>query len=595
MWRAPVHSKIEPAKQGAELGDDMSSITIHSTNLDNLVIGELNAKWSAGGDRILRYYVDIIHKKLHLQREVSAPELFILQSKMDALMASWDEKYEQFKRKQNIHAGYSAADELTADAINRFQNLGTILAYTLKVDDRVDWESLKDKSKYAFPKSFPETKPTSSPETQPTYNPPKIGFFDVILGRKAGMLADAEGSFHSATRAWEEREHQRSAKLAKAVDAWEKRQKAFWDDHLAKKAIFEEEQTASHAEVERLRSEVSQGNEEAVIEHASLVLEASNYHSLFEKSYLIQYNRDKRLLKIAYDLPSIDTLPSVKAVKFVKATGELRETHITDREKKANFESACYQICLRTVHEVIEADEGSNIDNILFNGFVNFVDPAKGVEQRSCLLSVLVNKPAFSTIDLSRVEPKACFKSLKGVSAASLASLAAIPPVMEMDTEDRRFIEAREVGSGIDEGTNLASISWDDFEHLVRELFEREFASRGGEVKVTQASSDGGVDAVAFDPDPITGGKIVIQAKRYTRTVGVSAVRDLYGTVMNEGASRGILVTTADYGPDAYSFANGKPLTLMNGANLLHMMQRHGQKAKIDIKEARARLAEGEG
>lgn len=99
------------------------------------------------------------------------------------------------------------------------------------------------------------------------------------------------------------------------------------------------------------------------------------------------------------------------------------------------------------------------------------------------------------------------------------------------------------------------------------------------------------MDAVAFDPDPITGGKIVIQAKRYTRTVGVSAVRDLYGTVMNEGASRGILVTTADYGPDAYSFANGKPLTLMNGANLLHMMQRHGQKAKIDLKEARALLA----
>ena len=132
-----------------------------------------------------------------------------------------------------------------------------------------------------------------------------------------------------------------------------------------------------------------------------------------------------------------------------------------------------------------------------------------------------------------------------------------------------------------------AAMSWEDFEHLVRELFEKEFASRGGEVKITQSSSDGGVDAVAFDPDPITGGKIVIQAKRYTRTVGVSAVRDLYGTMMNEGASRGILVTTADYGPDAYNFANGKPITLMNGANLLHMLERHGFTANIDIAAAR--------
>lgn len=569
------------------LGGEMTSITIHSTNLDNLAIGELNVKWSARGDRILRYYVDVRHKKLNLHKEVSAPELFILQSKMDALMASWDEKYEQFTKKQNVLSGHAAAEDMTADAITRLDGLAAILAHTLKVDDRVDWESLKDKSQYDFPKSFPEAKPVSSPETQPTYTTPKIGFFDLILGRKARIHAEAEDNFQAATRAWEDREQQRQATHAKAVEAWEKRQKAFWDDHLAKKAAFEEEQAASHAEVERLKSEVGQGNEEAVIEQASLVLEASDYRGLFEKSYLVQYHRDKRLLKVAYDLPSIDTLPSVKAVKFVKATGELRESYITEREKKANFESTCYQICLRTIHELFEADEDNNVESILFNGFVNFVDPAKGVEQRSCLLSVLIDKPTFAAIDLARVEPKACFKSLKGVSAASLASLAAIPPVMEMDTEDRRFIEAREVGSGIDGGTNLASISWDDFEHLVRELFEREFASRGGEVKVTQASSDGGVDAVAFDPDPITGGKIVIQAKRYTRTVGVSAVRDLYGTVMNEGASRGILVTTADYGPDAYSFANGKPLTLMNGANLLHMMQRHGQKARIDLKEAR--------
>jgi restriction system protein len=81
----------------------------------------------------------------------------------------------------------------------------------------------------------------------------------------------------------------------------------------------------------------------------------------------------------------------------------------------------------------------------------------------------------------------------------------------------------------------MAAMDWEDFEHLVRELFEKEFAISGGEVKVTQASRDGGVDAIAFDPDPIRGGKIVIQAKRYTNTVGVAAVRDLYGTVVNEG------------------------------------------------------------
>ena len=64
-------------------------------------------------------------------------------------------------------------------------------------------------------------------------------------------------------------------------------------------------------------------------------------------------------------------------------------------------------------------------------------------------------------------------------------------------------------------------------------------------------------------------------------------MRDLYGTVLNEGATKGILVTTSDYGPDAYSFAKDKPLTLLNGANLLHLLGKHGTRAKIDIQEAR--------
>jgi restriction system protein len=88
-------------------------------------------------------------------------------------------------------------------------------------------------------------------------------------------------------------------------------------------------------------------------------------------------------------------------------------------------------------------------------------------------------------------------------------------------------------------------------------------------------------------PDPLRGGKIVIQAKRYTNTVGVSAVRDLYGTVHNEGAKKGILVTTSDFGPDAHAFAKGKPLTLLNGGELLNLLERHGHAAKIDIREAK--------
>lgn len=127
---------------------------------------------------------------------------------------------------------------------------------------------------------------------------------------------------------------------------------------------------------------------------------------------------------------------------------------------------------------------------------------------------------------------------------------------------------------------------------LCRFFILQEFSVNGGEVNITQAGRDGGVDAVAFDPDPIRGGKIVIQAKRYTNVVGVSAVRDFYGTVMNEGAIKGILVTTSNYGNDAYAFAKDKPLTLLNGANLLSLLEKNGHKAHINIAEAKQILNE---
>ena len=55
-----------------------------------------------------------------------------------------------------------------------------------------------------------------------------------------------------------------------------------------------------------------------------------------------------------------------------------------------------------------------------------------------------------------------------------------------------------------------------------------------------------------------------------------------------------MLVTTSDYGPDAYEFAKGKPLTLLNGSNLLSLLEKHGERAKIDLKEAKRVLGERE-
>jgi restriction system protein len=84
----------------------------------------------------------------------------------------------------------------------------------------------------------------------------------------------------------------------------------------------------------------------------------------------------------------------------------------------------------------------------------------------------------------------------------------------------------------------------------------------------------------------VLGGQVVIQAKRYTNTVGVSAVRDLFGTMHNEGATKGILVTTSGYGKASFEFAANKPLELLDGSNLLFLLVEHaGIEARIEPPE----------
>ena len=322
---------------------------------------------------------------------------------------------------------------------------------------------------------------------------------------------------------------------------------------------------------------------ETIEEQVHSALKSSNYDIEFQKS--IDCLKDNDMLIVDYELPNMTNVSDIKEYKYVASKKEISIKRHTDSYIAKRYEDILYSITLRSLYEIFATDVTNEIKGTTFNGFVTRVNPATGITERKCILSVQVDKDKFKQINLSQVEPKACFKALKGVSAAKLIDISPITPILTFNKTDRRFVEGKDVS--VNQGTNLAAMHWEDFEHLVRELFEIEFARNGGEVRVTQASRDGGVDAIIFDPDPLRGGKIVVQAKRYTNTVGVSAVRDLYGTVINEGANTGILITTSDYGHDSYEFAKDKPLKLLNGGHLLALLHKNGRSAHINIEEAK--------
>jgi restriction system protein len=280
-------------------------------------------------------------------------------------------------------------------------------------------------------------------------------------------------------------------------------------------------------------------------------------------------------------------LESISWLKKVKLKSSWSTKPLNIKEKREAAAKLWPSLCLRLASEIALIDTDHIVKAIAVNGWADYIEKATGQEKRAYCASLFALKNQIDGLNLSALDPVVAFQKLKGVASLTSLELTPIAPVIRLDTTDPRFVDPKDVLARMSEGENIAAMDWEDFEHLCRQLFERAFAESGAEVKVTQASRDQGVDAVVFDPDPIRGGKIVIQAKRYTNTVDVSAVRELYGAVINEGATKGILVTTSQYGPDAYAFAKDKPLTLMNGSELLGLLKQHGYTFRINLEEAK--------
>ncbi|MCC2626082.1 MAG: hypothetical protein K0R14_1955 [Burkholderiales bacterium] len=354
-----------------------------------------------------------------------------------------------------------------------------------------------------------------------------------------------------------------------------------------KQNAFEEHKASNNNKLEKYQMLLNQGKKEGVEFYFDLALTSFEYESnYFDCDYKLEYKEDSHILVVDFSLPLIDDIPKIKQVKYIATRDEFAETLLLEKDLAKIYDEILYQMTLRVVYGLYSVDDVDLLDSIVFNGWITQVNKANGKIATNCILTLQTTKSKFMQLNLYNVDPKVCFKGLKGISGAKLCDFVPVAPILKLDTNDSRFVESYNVVEKI-EGFNLAAIDWADFEHLIREIFEKEFAPHDGEIKITRASKDGGVDAVIFDPDPIRGGKFIIQAKRYTNVVGVSAVRDLYGTLMNEGAVKGILVTTSHYGADSYEFAKDKPLTLLDGSNLLHLLEKHGHKAYINLMEAK--------
>lgn len=506
------------------------------------------------------YNKTFYNSELGVTKTIKAETEWEFNLKYNQLNERWNQQLQLKRKRDMLNNNQLKCDLMDLEQKKYIREYKDILKHTLRVNDKLDWSSQYRKDEYKR-WSFNQIPPDKE-DIYINKNVPKKSFFEFL--------------FQSLKDRREQKEKEAEEEYNKQLDLYNAKKQKSKIDYDKAKEEFENEKKQYNLEIDEWKFKFENGEQEAVERYIKVVLENSKYPKDYEKEYELEYRKNEKILIISYKMPNTDKISKIEGYKFVKTKNEIKAIEMKKAIYEEFYENIIFEITLRTIQEMFESTNNELIEMIVFNGFVNVIDKSNGKEFTNCIISLQVNREEFEDIKLENIEPKECVKSLKGLFAGKLALLAPVKPIMNLDREDKRFIESKEILDNMGADNNLAEMPWEDFEHLVREVFSREFSRDGAEVNVTQSSRDGGVDAIAFDPDPIRGGKFVIQAKRYNNVVPISAVRDLYGTMINEGATKGILVTTSYFGTDSQNFVKDKPLTLIDGQNLIYMMKKYG-------------------
>jgi restriction system protein len=258
----------------------------------------------------------------------------------------------------------------------------------------------------------------------------------------------------------------------------------------------------------------------------------------------------------------------------VKASDEYKRITLPVGQRIALYRNVLSQSCLRVIADAFRADYRGHLDSVAFNGYVVGRDGATGQPVERCVVTAMIRLDDVRGVRLTEVDAVDCLAAFRGQVSSRPEKLVPVRPGRRPDS-----LSGLVMGSGEDENddVDLYQMEPDQFEELVADLFH----ARGLRVMTTARTGDEGVDVMAEDPDPITGGLIVIQVKRYRATVSPNVVRELYGTVQHRGAIKGILVTTSGFGPGSHEFARDKPLTLIGGVELVDLLVRHGLPGRL--------------
>ncbi|WP_162341594.1 restriction endonuclease [Paenibacillus paridis] len=220
----------------------------------------------------------------------------------------------------------------------------------------------------------------------------------------------------------------------------------------------------------------------------------------------------------------------------------------------------------------IEAELMSDIVPLFYNFLEKadkIFDPTPFINEARIKYGIIGEKVAIDLLkgfnNHMHKSPWTTYREMNWVDTAQLKDLFISE---RLETHYGTFLDQRYIDYLSVNFDKINNMNWRKFEGLTAEFFERQ----GYFVEIGAGRGDGGIDIRVWQEDPSLAGPptILIQCKRYKKTIEQVIVKALYADMVSENVPHGLIVTTSSLSPSAKEVCNARsyPIQEVNKTTL---------------------------
>lgn len=333
---------------------------------------------------------------------------------------------ERKRNEKEAREAYLAAKE--AEVVERneqleqvYNDIDSLLAATLKVNDYVDLNSLRVKATHPpFDRAdleapLPQPKRIAEPDAPVLVPPEAPSFLGGLFGgakKHAEAIENAQRAHEQALSAWHAACRDVSTNRQKAEETRARNEvrrletlKSERERYAVECTARESEATDRNNKLDELITNLGYGTAEAVQEYVSIVLSNSVYPENFQVVHDFDFDPSTAELRLRVLVPGPSEIPEIKAYKYAKANDEIVPTSHSQKECRERYAGAIHQVALRSLHEVFESDRRAHIKTISLEVGTNTIDPATGQPTYVPFVIAAAERESFKAFDLSAVVP----------------------------------------------------------------------------------------------------------------------------------------------------------------------------------------------